>query len=271
MRVRIIESGESLDEKLDETVVETFNPRNEESAIHRKSLRSVFNHMAQSAGSQISLRRPKGIYPETIRFTTSYLIAKMPGLYADHIGGWPGSSHRFLVDENLPKDMGSHLWQAFGRATHTYYEGLNGEKDDKVWRWAVQSRVSAIITRDRRMTDNGDLGLIAVRHAYDLLRKRKNVSFPVEMPNLPLIIQIDSKSKRSVLSLLKEHKEEIMEHLQYRTSPYVFLTDTHCVKGPSYDDIAKYDWATIKHMAADIIAKTKMKNGPQNGPSFSPS
>lgn len=273
MRVRIDEAGNNQLEKLDKTVVRTFDPRDEHSPIYKKPLRDVFNCLAKqknkSKKAQKKQKLPNGIYPETLRHTRSYLIARLPGLYADNIGGWPFSTHRFLIDENLPSTLSIDLWRNFGRATHTNFEDLNGKKDDKVWSWASGNSISAIITRDRRMSDQNDLGLIAVKRAHDLLRKRKKITYPVEMPHQPLLIQIDSKSRKSVLSLMRIHKEDIMKHLERRTVPYVFLTDTHCITGPSYTDIAKYDWTTIKQMASDIIGKTKTR--PQTSPSASPS
>ena len=270
MRVRIDEDGETQLEKLEKSVVRTFNARDNSTPIYKIALKEVFNHLAKCHSAPKRKKKsnlPSGIFPETLEYTKGFLIARMPGLYADMIGGWPRSTHKFLIDENLPSSLGVDLWDSFGRATHTNFENLNGEKDKRVWEWAKGNEVSAIITRDRRMSDLGDLGLIAVKHAHDLLRKRKKHDHPIQMPNLPLIIQIDSRSKKSVHTLMKLHKSEISAHLERRNTPYIFLTDEKCITGPSYDDVGKYNWETIKYMASDIIEKSKKKNYSSASPS----
>lgn len=273
MRVRIDEKGNSQLEKLEKTVVRTFNPRDEHSPVYRKSLRKVFNCLANNKDHKKPVKNenlPDGIFPETLEYARSFIIAKLPGLYADNIGGWPKTHYRFLVDENLPPVTVRDLWKEFGRATHTNFEKLATENDKKVWNWAESNAMSAIVTRDKRMSDQTDLGMIAVRRAYDLLRKRKSVKNPVYMPRQPLLIQIDSTSKKSVLSMMSLYKKEIMEHLENRSVPYIFLTDKRCITGPSYDDIAKYDWNTIKQMASDILNKARRQTT-QTYPSASPS
>ena len=271
MRVKIKKDGEHPLEMLDKTVVESYDRTDESTPIYTKTLRSVFNAIAKNPhGKAVNPQNlPKGIFPETLTAARSFIIAHMPGLYADYAEGWPLTPHVFLIDENLPRTLGSDLWKEFGRATHTDYEALSGQHDKDVWRWARLNDVSAVITRDKRMTNDGqDLGLIAVRHAYDLLKKRKKNVHPVEMPNMPLLIQLTSRTKKSPMTLLETHWDAIMEHLEKRTTPYIFLTEKECVNGPSYSDLTRHDWATIKIMARDIVlqSKGKTRKNKGNGP-----
>lgn len=266
IRIRIKEAGQTVPEKLDQTTVETYRNSNKPKTL---TLREVFNLMAacDTPGKPDKRRKgpvPEGVLPETIEDVRNYLIARLPGLYADQIGGWPGTAHQFLLDENLSKMAASALWKTFGRATHTSYENLNGKKDPDVWKWAVRSDISAIVTRDRRMSSDQDLGLIAVRHSFDMIKKR---GAPPKVPP-PLVIQIVAPSMKSVVKIMAQHREEILRHLQKQTSPYIVLTETRCLSGPSFSDLALYKWETVQKVMDDIkYASTH----PHTGPSASPS
>ena len=248
IKVKVIERGQGVTGKLDKTIVQSSSRGTE----HRLNLREVFNAMAKLADGQIK-NLPAGIYPETIKEVENFLISRMPGFYAEHTGTWPATTNRFLVDENMSESTVKELWTNFGRATHTGFENLNGAKDPHVWRWTIKQGIDAIITRDRRMVNaREDLGLIAVRYAYDQLHKQNIEGDRIIMPDLPLIVQIASDNHKTIDEVLEFHRDTIMAHLENRTVPYMVLTDSKCYIGPAYSDIARYDWPTLKSMVSDI-------------------
>ncbi len=259
----------SLDE-LDSTVLKTVLVKG--GKVRKVTLRDVFNHLSNKRlnDNAISKKDPD-ISHNDIKAARSILISKFPGLYADHVEGWPATVHHFLIDENLSKLFAISLWHAFGRATHTEHADLNGAKDPQVWRWAIKNKIKAIVTRDKRMINaKEDLGLIAVKNAYDLLHRETPRRCKLKAEDLPLLIQIEAEHSESVSEILEKHKETILNHLENRTVPYILLTKEQCVIGPTYEDIEKYDWFVIKGMIASIDKSAKEARQQKNS-SASPS
>ena len=235
------------------------------------TLRQVFNELAKgNSNRQITQNNPE-ISGHVINIARLKLIAKSPGLYADYISKWPGSSKVFLLDECVSRYAAISIWEALGRSMHTKYAGLNSAKDNDVWAWAKKNKVDAIITHDHSVTFyDKDLTLIAVKNAHDLLKRRPEFHHPTTMPRLPLIIQLEMKKASDAVALLKQHKQTIIEHINNRTHPYIFLREDRFIEGPSYTDIARInDWDTLHRMTQNILRKEIRSR--HSGPSIAPS
>ncbi|PJB69073.1 MAG: hypothetical protein CO093_11390 [Alphaproteobacteria bacterium CG_4_9_14_3_um_filter_47_13] len=268
------ELGQNTDKKdllgaLGKRILKTVLPKDENNEAITITLRDVFNALAAKNGNDEKvIREYKHISHNTIAAARELLIARFPNLYADHIAGKSKTPHYFLIDANLSTTLSTGLWHEFGRATHTKYEGLSTCNDQDVWQWAIRHKLSSIITCDKRMSDHTkDLGAIAVKHTHDILYKNKTSKASTKAGSLPLLIQIPSESELSKQDLLQLHRKTIMQHLENRTTPYIFLNEKECIIGPTYEELARHSWETIKSMTKDIWEKTR----PQTCPSASPS
>jgi len=244
------------------------------------SLRQIFNSMARDSGirgMEESVQQGQKVFIKckktpAVEMGRAFLIAKFPGLYADFVAGWPGTSRRFLIDENLSMTLAGKLWKDFGRATHTNLENLGGRKDQEVWRWAVHNNIDAIISCDMRMRDHEkDISLIAVHETFEALCKAKHAGVGIDTKSLPLIIQIETISTENATDILEKHKEFVLKNVRTRTTPYIYLTNDLTVCGPSYDDIREKDWNgvldTIKAIKAAAVAMRPRKTPPSSSPS----
>lgn len=236
--------------ELDKVILKTTGAGKEKRNI---TLNQLFNLLSRKSINDNDIcQKDNNINKYIIEDARTLLIAKFPGLYADYIEGWPKSTHSFLLDQNLQRDLSINLWHDFGRATHTEIEGMDKAVDSIVWKWAVENNIKAIITNDLAMGNiKKDLGAIAVKHAHDTSDK--------DAKNLPFIIQVESQITDDVNTILKNNKGKINYHIENRTTPYIYLTAKKCVTGPSYEDIAKYKWPVIQGMINDLSYSLKLE------------
>lgn len=244
------------------------------------SLRQIFNSMTRDSGirgMEESVQQGRKVLIKckktpAAEMGRAVLIARFPGLYADFIAGWPGTSRRFLIDENLSMTLAGKLWKDFGRATHTNFENLDGRKDQEVWRWATNNNIDAIISSDMRMRNHEtDLSLIAVHETFQTLKNAKAHNIEIDTKDLPLIIQVELNSTQEVGNILEKHKEFILKNVRTRTAPYIYLGNDLAVCGPSYDDIREKDWDGVLATIRDIKNAVRPARPPRNPPSSAPS
>jgi len=151
--------------------------------------------------------------------------AANPGIKGFNREGVP----KALVDENLGEyNAIDGAQRVFGYATHTVFEGLNGQCDTRVWERGQD--FDFIISKDMAVKSNRvayeDRDL--TNCSYDTWRKTLQKNGGViddEIRALPIIIHIVNADAdgRTVKKLLQKHKAEILRLAQEKKSPIILL------------------------------------------------
>ncbi len=213
------------------------------------TVRDIFNLLAKGLSvGQIEKLRPE-IDRKAIEMGRAFLMAKLPDLYAKEIAEKPPYDYKMLIDENISARLIPAIRKAFGYATHTNFEGLKGENDQTVWRWAVNHNMDALISRDRKMkNEDEDLTLIAVKETLNILERLEPGRInDIDLRKLPTVIHIKEEKNivNTVSHLFNKHMDDIHAYLDKPTSPYLLVSEEGLTPGPTYKELLERGYAAL--------------------------
>ncbi len=246
-----------------QTIIQRIKPKGRNGKEKVITVRDVFNLLAKGMNTRAICKQRPDIKPETVLMARAFLIANHPELYNERISPAPDNNYRLLVDENISARIIPHIREGFNYATHTNFVGLNGKKDPEVWQWAVNNRIDAILTGDKRMVDKDrDLTLIAIENAKDIMRKMGETGLDVNLSELPLVIHVDplrNDVTNTVAALFRKHQAKIHEYLETRSRPYIKVTAGGVIEGPRYVTLLQQEKPEIKAHANQWVEQWTTK------------
>jgi len=160
--------------------------------------------------------------------------------------------------------------RVFGYASHTIFEGLNGQCDSRVWEKGLN--FDYIISKDRAVKSNRirDEERDLTNCAYDAWKEvltRNGGVIDSEIRQLPIIVHImDHKADgRAVKRLLQKNKIEILRLSQERKSPVIELRKNRKARiGKHYLELIDGDVSEKRQLLVDKRYDEFLKSDPLN-------
>ncbi len=211
------------------------------------SLHSIFRYMAHGYSADKIRRMQADILPENIQKVREILAERNKHHFPDTQGNRALHDFKVLVDENVSPLVVLSLRKHFRKVAHVNHVGLNKQKDDRVWNYALDNGYNIIFTHDRKEDKKDqetaieiDLTSLATQDARSILRAMDrwgNNNFILS--DLPMIIHLaggcdpDAELKK----LLRHNKEKLFDRLDNRATPYLDIINGKIISGPTYFEL----------------------------------
>lgn len=212
--------------------------RSREDSNLRCAHRNMFNLIAEGyTTEQIHAMRPEA-HPKFQMYGWALLAAFQPDLFDELSGTIPKHHFKMLIDENIAYHIVPSLRRSFGHINHADFVGLNGcgksteDGDQKLWDWAKDNNIDAIITRDFSTKDaKADLTSIAIREQLH--------RGAYKTQKLPTIIHVKTVdiTPLHIAATLTKHADKIAACIKERKSPYIIVTEKSVRFGKTHETL----------------------------------